>query len=97
MSRPHSSRIARSSSLQHKLRIRFGVALVRLSTTKEPEPECCSAIFTPFFQTPNRLLQIGRDVLLPLMSRPPDVERQMVLTMAGLKTGWLSNAAVNSQ
>ena len=46
---------------------------------------------TPFFQTSNRLLQFGRDMSLPRMPRMPYVGRQMVLTMSGLKTGWLTD------
>ncbi|MEM9368260.1 MAG: NAD(P)/FAD-dependent oxidoreductase [Planctomycetota bacterium] len=44
---------------------------------------------TPFFQTSSRLLQFGRDLALPLMPNLPYIGRQMVYTMAGLKTGWL--------
>lgn len=46
-------------------------------------------MLTPFFQTSNRVLQFGRDVSLPVMPHLPYVGKQMVYTMAGLKTGWL--------
>ncbi|HAD58362.1 MAG TPA: FAD-dependent monooxygenase [Planctomycetaceae bacterium] len=46
---------------------------------------------TPFFQTPNRLLQFGRDLALPVMPRLPWIGTQMLLTMAGMKTGWLAD------
>lgn len=50
-----------------------------------------TGMLTPFFQTPSRLLQVGRDLTLPLMPRMPWVGRQMVYTMAGLKTGWFGD------
>jgi 2-polyprenyl-6-methoxyphenol hydroxylase-like FAD-dependent oxidoreductase len=46
---------------------------------------------TPFFQTSSRFLQFGRDLSLPVMPHLPYVGKQMVFTMAGLKTGWLTN------
>lgn len=48
-----------------------------------------TGMLTPFFQTSNRMLQFGRDVSLPVMPHLPYVGKQMVYTMAGLKTGWL--------
>ncbi|MEP3478796.1 MAG: NAD(P)/FAD-dependent oxidoreductase [Fuerstiella sp.] len=48
-----------------------------------------TGMLTPFFQTSNRLLQLGRDISLPVMPHLPYVGKQMVYTMAGLKTGWL--------
>ncbi len=56
-----------------------------------------TGLLTPYFQTSNRLQQMGRDLALPMMPYLPYIGRQMVLTMAGLKTGWLSNTSVNSQ
>ena len=56
-----------------------------------------TGILTPYFQTSNRLQQMGRDMALPLMPHLPFVGKQMVLTMAGLKTGWLSNTPVSLQ
>ncbi|WP_404307177.1 FAD-dependent oxidoreductase [Neorhodopirellula lusitana] len=47
-----------------------------------------TGMLTPFFQTSNRVLQLGRDVSLPVMPHLPYVGKQMVYTMAGLKTGW---------
>lgn len=49
-----------------------------------------TGMLTPFFQTSNRALQFGRDLALPLMPHLPYVGKQMVLTMAGLKNGWLT-------
>ena len=49
---------------------------------------------TPFFQTSSRFQQLGRDLALPVMPHLPYVGKQMVYTMAGLKTGWLSQKAV---
>lgn len=46
---------------------------------------------TPFFQTGNRLLQTGRNLALPVMPRLPWIGTQMALTMAGLKSGWLTD------
>ncbi|TWU04984.1 FAD-dependent oxidoreductase [Stieleria varia] len=51
-----------------------------------------TGMLTPFFQTSNRVLQFGRDVSLPVMPHLPYVGKQMVYTMAGLKTGWLGVA-----
>jgi len=51
-----------------------------------------TGVLTPFFQTSSRLQQLGRDCSLPLMPHLPYVGRQMALTMAGLKTGWLSDS-----
>ncbi|QDV41133.1 2-octaprenylphenol hydroxylase [Stieleria neptunia] len=48
-----------------------------------------TGMLTPFFQTSNRVLQFGRDLSLPLMPHLPYIGKQMVYTMAGLKTGWL--------
>ncbi|MCR9198013.1 MAG: FAD-dependent monooxygenase [Planctomycetaceae bacterium] len=48
-----------------------------------------TGLLTPFFQTSSRVLQLGRDLTLPVMPHLPYVGRQMVLTMAGLKSGWL--------
>ena len=47
---------------------------------------------TPFFQTANPVLQLGRDIVLPVLPQIPYIDRQMVLTMAGLKTGWWSDS-----
>ena len=44
---------------------------------------------TPYFQTSNRILQFSRDLVLPILPRLPVVGKQMLLTMAGMKTGWL--------
>ena len=44
---------------------------------------------TPFFQSDGWLLGWGRDRFLPWLPVVPWTRRQMVLTMAGLKQGWL--------
>ena len=46
---------------------------------------------TPYFQTSNLLLHFGRDLALPLMPHLPYIVLQMVLTMAGLNTGWFGS------
>lgn len=46
-------------------------------------------ILSPFFQGDGQLKAIWRDFALPLMPRLPWVRGQMLLTMAGLKNGWL--------
>jgi len=51
-----------------------------------------TAFLTPYFQTANPILQFGRDCALPVMPHLPWVGKQMVLTMAGLKTGWLTHS-----
>lgn len=48
-----------------------------------------TAMLTPFFQTSNRVLQLGRDLTLPIMPRLPIVGREMLRTLAGVKRGWL--------
>ncbi|MEL7264782.1 MAG: hypothetical protein AAFP69_08260, partial [Planctomycetota bacterium] len=50
-----------------------------------------TGLVTPYFQTSNRILQLGRNIALPIMQRTPYVGSQMVLAMAGLKTGWLTS------
>lgn len=51
---------------------------------------------TPFFQTSNRFLQFGRNLALPVMPHLPYVGKQMVYTMAGQKTGWVSQRTSQS-
>ena len=53
-----------------------------------------TAVLTPFFQTRSRIHQLARNLALPLMPHLPYVGRQMVVTMAGLKSGWLSESAI---
>lgn len=55
-----------------------------------------TGMLTPYFQTSNRILQLGRDMALPVMPHLPYIGRQMVLTMAGLKTGWLGDRYCDS-
>ncbi len=44
---------------------------------------------TPFFQSDGIIRGWGRDVFLPMMPRVPWLRRQMLRTMAGLKSSWL--------
>ncbi len=46
-------------------------------------------LLSPFFQSDWRVLGWGRDVALPLMPLLPVVKRQMLLTVCGLKGGFL--------
>jgi 2-polyprenyl-6-methoxyphenol hydroxylase-like FAD-dependent oxidoreductase len=45
-------------------------------------------LLTPFFQSDGRVRGWGRDVALPLMTRAPWLRRQMIMTMAGVKSGF---------
>lgn len=44
---------------------------------------------SPFFQSDVTFLGWGRDVVLPWLPKIPLVKRQMLMTVAGLKGGWL--------
>lgn len=44
---------------------------------------------SPFFQSDCGFLGWGRDVVLPWLPKIPFVKRQMLMTVAGLKGGWL--------
>jgi 2-polyprenyl-6-methoxyphenol hydroxylase-like FAD-dependent oxidoreductase len=44
---------------------------------------------SPFFQSDWRILGWGRDRVLPILPRIPVVYRQMLLTVSGLKGGFL--------
>jgi 2-polyprenyl-6-methoxyphenol hydroxylase-like FAD-dependent oxidoreductase len=46
-------------------------------------------ILSPFFQGDGRLKALWRDFALPIMPRLPWVRGQMLMTMCGLKSGWL--------
>lgn len=46
-------------------------------------------LLSPFFQSDWRILGWGRDAALPLMPLVPAVKRQMLLTVCGLKGGFL--------
>ncbi|MDB4439769.1 FAD-dependent monooxygenase [Planctomicrobium sp.] len=72
----------------------YRVALKNFESKRSPTTSYYStltATLTPFFQTPNRILQLGRDASLPIMPHLPYIGKQMVLTMAGLKTGWFGD------
>jgi 2-polyprenyl-6-methoxyphenol hydroxylase-like FAD-dependent oxidoreductase len=44
---------------------------------------------SPFFQSDCTILGWGRDVVLPWLPKLPLMKRQMLMTVAGLKGGWL--------
>ncbi len=46
-------------------------------------------LLSPFFQSDWPLLGWGRDLFLPLLPWIPFVKRQMLMTVAGVKGGWL--------
>jgi 2-polyprenyl-6-methoxyphenol hydroxylase-like FAD-dependent oxidoreductase len=46
-------------------------------------------LLSPFFQSDWPILGWGRDVFLPLMPRVPWMKRQMLLTVSGLRAGFL--------
>jgi hypothetical protein len=48
-----------------------------------------SRLLSPFFQSNSTVLALGRDIALPLMCAIPWVRRQMELSAAGLKQGFL--------
>ena len=45
-------------------------------------------MLSPFFQSENALLALGRDIALPLMCKLPWTRRQMELTVTGAKRGF---------
>ncbi len=49
-------------------------------------------LLTPFFQSKGFIKGWGRDIFLPLMTKIPWVRRQMILTMAGLKSDFLGGS-----
>ena len=51
-----------------------------------------SLALSPFFQSDGVIKAIGRDIALPLMPRLPILRRQMLLSMAGIKAGFLAGA-----
>jgi 2-polyprenyl-6-methoxyphenol hydroxylase-like FAD-dependent oxidoreductase len=46
-------------------------------------------LLSPFFQSDWPILGWGRDLVLPLLPKIPLIQRQMLMTVAGLKGGWL--------
>lgn len=73
----------------------FAVALAAYELARRSTTRFYSLLtgtLTPFFQTSSRLLQFGRDATLPLMPHIPWIGRQMIYTMAGLKTGWFGDS-----
>ncbi len=44
---------------------------------------------SPFFQSDYRILGFGRDVVLPWLTRIPIIRKQMLMTVTGLKGGFL--------
>jgi 2-polyprenyl-6-methoxyphenol hydroxylase-like FAD-dependent oxidoreductase len=65
---------------------RFGAARAR----KHAYYGRIAHLLAPFFQSDGRVLGWGRDLALPLFPHLPGVRRQMALTVAGLKEGWLA-------
>jgi 2-polyprenyl-6-methoxyphenol hydroxylase-like FAD-dependent oxidoreductase len=55
--------------------------------------QMASAVMTPFFQSDSRLLAILRDLTFDRMKIVPYLRREMVRTLAGLKTGVFSAAS----
>lgn len=55
--------------------------------------QAASALLTPFFQSDSRSAALLRDLAFGPMARLPWLRRQMLLTLAGLKTGALSAAS----
>ena len=51
-----------------------------------------SAAMTPFFQSDSRLLAMARDLAFDPLKRIPYMHREMVRTLAGLKTGLFTSA-----
>jgi 2-polyprenyl-6-methoxyphenol hydroxylase-like FAD-dependent oxidoreductase len=48
-----------------------------------------SLLLSPFFQSNSAVLALGRDIGLPLLCAVPWIRRQMELSAAGLKRGFL--------
>ena len=55
-----------------------------------------SAIMTPFFQADARSLPVMRDLVFNRMKIVPWLRREMLRTLAGLKTGVLTHAEARS-
>ena len=55
--------------------------------------QLASAALTPFFQSDSRVLADVRDLAFHRLKVVPYLRREMLLTLAGLKTGFLSNAS----
>jgi len=55
--------------------------------------QMASRLMTPLFQSDGRMLPLLRDAALPALRMVPYVRREMVRTLAGLKTGVLSSTA----
>jgi len=53
-----------------------------------------SRLLTPWFQSDRESLGPVRDLVFPLANRVRWVRRQMALSLAGVKTGWLTNDEV---
>ncbi len=54
--------------------------------------QLASQAMTPLFQSRSRLLGVAQDMVFPLLPRLPWLRREMVRTLAGLKTGVLGGA-----
>jgi len=56
-----------------------------------------TALLTPFFQSSGFIKGLGRDAVLPLMPRVGWIRWQMLLTMSGLKGGFLAGKMTNDE
>jgi 2-polyprenyl-6-methoxyphenol hydroxylase-like FAD-dependent oxidoreductase len=54
--------------------------------------QLASALLTPFFQSDSQLLPFLRDIAFDRLKRIPYFKREMLRTLAGVKTGLFSNA-----
>ena len=72
-----------------------GAALARYAAVRRGHVrfyQLTSLAMTPLFQSRSRLLGLARDMLFPLLPRLPWLRREMVRTLAGMKTGMLGGA-----
>ncbi len=70
----------------------FAVACRRYEAVRRRHLQVYGAVtflLSPFFQSRGWVKGILRDIGLPLMPRVGFVRRQMQLTMAGMRAGWL--------
>ena len=58
--------------------------------------QAASRLLTGFFQSDSRVLAATRDAAFPLMRHVPYLRREMVRTLAGLKTGLFSHATADA-
>ena len=56
-----------------------------------------SHLLTPFFQSNQPLLGVARDALMGAACFAPGLRSMMTSTLAGLRHGWLSTAALDAE